>query len=177
MHTGKSDVRVRSKCAALLGMLGHHHGFAELADLTDLCWKQDERVERLQDADFVLAKTATAQEKAHPNKSHTPSFCMAPGQGQEPRFTNGRNPRASGLLIVIASVTRVSASGSGDRFGTVVDEDEGEVRAACGGRIARGDAGRFRRVVCPAERTGRTVQRNLMFVSRFAGTHAALFVF
>ncbi|MCJ8734608.1 hypothetical protein PDJAM_G00237320 [Pangasius djambal] len=82
MHTGKSEVRIHSKCAALLGMLGHHHGFTDFAELTDLCWKQDERVECVQDADLLRPKTAAAQEKAHPSKSHTSSFCMAPGQGQ-----------------------------------------------------------------------------------------------
>lgn len=80
MHTGKSEVRIHSKCAALLGMLGHHHGFADFADLTDLCWKQDERVECAQDADLLRPKAA--QEKAHPNKSLVSGFCMAPGQGQ-----------------------------------------------------------------------------------------------
>lgn len=83
MHTGKSEVRIHSKCAALLGMLGHHHGFTDFADLTDLCWKQDECVDCVQDADLLLRpKTVAGQEKAHPNKSHTSSFCMAPGQGQ-----------------------------------------------------------------------------------------------
>ncbi|KAM9475595.1 zinc finger protein GLIS1 isoform 2-T2 [Clarias gariepinus] len=84
MHTGKSEVRIHSKCAALLGMLGHHHSFNDFADLTDLCWKQDERAECVQDADLIRQKAAAAaaQEKAHQNKSHTPSFCMAPGQGQ-----------------------------------------------------------------------------------------------
>ncbi|XP_060788577.1 zinc finger protein GLIS1 isoform X1 [Neoarius graeffei] len=86
MHTGKSEVRIHSKCAALLGMLGHQHGFTDFADLTDLCWKQDERVECVQDvqgADLLLRpKTVVGQEKAHLNKSHTSSFCMAPGQGQ-----------------------------------------------------------------------------------------------
>lgn len=82
MHTGKSEVRIHPKCAALLGMLGHHHGFTDFADLTDLCWKQDASVECVQDADLLRTKTARTQDKAHANKSHTASFCMAPGQGQ-----------------------------------------------------------------------------------------------
>lgn len=78
MHTGKSEVCIHSKCAALLGMLGHHHSFTDFSDLTDLCWKQDERAECLQDTELLRLKTA--QEKQHPDK--TSGFCMGPGQGQ-----------------------------------------------------------------------------------------------
>ncbi|XP_046726247.1 zinc finger protein GLIS1 isoform X2 [Silurus meridionalis] len=79
MHTGKSEVRIHSKCAALLGMLGHQHA-ADFAELTDLCWKADERVEGGLDTDLLRAPK-TAQEKVRPSRSRTSSFCMAPGQG------------------------------------------------------------------------------------------------
>ncbi|GAA6075564.1 zinc finger protein GLIS1 isoform X2, partial [Tachysurus ichikawai] len=80
MHTGKSEVCIHSKCAALLGMIGHHHGFTGFAELTDLCWKRDERAECVHDAELVRLKTD--QEKQHPEKSHTSGFCTAPGQGR-----------------------------------------------------------------------------------------------
>ncbi|XP_062854792.1 zinc finger protein GLIS1 [Trichomycterus rosablanca] len=97
MHTAKSEVRVHPKCAALFGMLGHHHGLTDFPNLTDLCWKRDECEENVPDVDSLgeccaSPKTNSVQEKlqhTHSVKAHTLNYCMAPAHGHEHGRANG----------------------------------------------------------------------------------------
>lgn len=96
MHTGKSEVQVHPKCAALFGMLGHHHGLTDFPNLTDLCWRRDECEENVPDSlgeCCASPKAFTVPDKpqhTHSIKAHTLNYCMAPAHGHELGHGAGR---------------------------------------------------------------------------------------